>query len=71
MKSKPKNGPKMGYYTEKDECFACGRWNKPSVRFCKCGIANPDHELYGHVNNEFRTKGSKVSQSPTSEDSPF
>ena len=40
----------MGTHSiEKDECFSCGRWNKPSVKYCKCGVANPDHELYGHV----------------------
>ena len=31
--------------TEKVECSWCWRWNKISVRWCKCGHENPDHEL--------------------------
>ena len=31
--------------TGKSECSFCWRWNKVSVRWCKCGQENPDYEM--------------------------
>lgn len=40
--------PKHNYLTqgipETNECTNCGRRNRNSVKFCKCGFANEDYE---------------------------
>ena len=57
----------ISLYSEKNECENCGRWNKVSVRFCKCGQKNEDHELYGRGSED---KPIRASQTPVSESNP-